>query len=57
MDKRKVNHTRPPKLYAPDQREILRSVPELQKPVGSFTSPRIALKAGVSPNVSNRTVG
>jgi len=55
-DRRKLNRGRPRKLSERDQRRILRSVHELRKSEGSFTSKRVATHAGLSKAVSNRTV-
>ncbi len=55
-DRRKENKGRPPKLTPHDKRQILRSVPKLRQTDGSFTSPRVAVEAGVGQKVSNRTV-
>jgi len=56
VDKRKYNRGRPTKLSKQDERAILRAVPKLRQTEGSFTTPRIAVEAGVSKSVSNRTV-
>ena len=55
-DKRKENKGRPSKLTPKDKRRILRSVKTLRATDGSFTSPWIAVEAGVASKVSNRTV-
>ena len=55
-DKRTHNKGRPSKLTPKDKRRILRSVPKLRDTDGSFTSPRIAVEAGVEDKVSNRTI-
>ena len=55
-DKRKDNKGRPSKLTPKDKRRILRSVQTLRATDGSFTSPRIAVEAGVESKVSNRTI-
>ena len=54
-DRRKSNRGRPPKLSERDQRHILRSIPDLRKSDGSFTSKRIAVHSGIT-HASNRTV-
>ncbi len=55
-DRRKLNTGRPRKLSERDQRRVIRSVQELRKSDGSFTSKRIASYTGLDKNVSNRTV-
>jgi len=55
-DKRTKNKGRPSKLSIQDRRLILRTVEKLRRTDGSFTSPRIALEAGLSNKVSNRTI-
>ena len=55
-DRRKFNTGRPSKLSERDRRRIIRSVLELRKSDGSFTSKRLASYAGLEKSVSNRTV-
>ena len=56
IDKRKFNRGRPSKLTPQDKRSILRAVPKLRQSDGSFTSPRVAMEAGVADKVHGRTV-
>ena len=55
-DRRVNNKGRPRKLTERDERRILRSIPELRRTEGSFTSKRIASHSGLSASASNRTV-
>lgn len=57
VDKRKYNKGRPRKLNDRDVRHIARTVVNLRRTVGSFTSRRVQLAAGIRvASVSNRTV-
>ena len=56
IDKRKFNRGRPSKLTPQGKRSILRAVPKLCQSDGSFTSPPIAMDAGVADKVHGRTV-
>ena len=56
IDRRKKNKGRSPKVSVRDMRSILRAVPKLRKTDGTFTSPRIAVEAGVETKFSNRTL-
>ena len=56
VDGRKKNKGRPCKLNEHDKRRVLRKVPKLRKTHGSFTAPRIRLKAGLEKRCSVRTV-
>ena len=47
---------RPSKLNNGEKERIVRSIDVLRETDGSFTSPRVAVKAGVETKVSNRTV-
>ena len=55
-DKRKSNKGRPKKINIQHERRILRAVKRLRETDGTFTSPRIALEAGLTTICSNRTV-
>ena len=55
FDKRKLNKGRPPKVTIHDKRRILRTVPNLRRTVGSFTSNRVQVESGMM-HVCNRTV-
>ena len=55
-DRRVNNKGRPRKLSERDERRVLRSIPELRRSEGSFTSRRVATHAGLAPNISNRTI-
>ena len=56
MDNRKFNSGRPRKLTERDKRSILKTIPKLRTEVGSFTSKRVKLEAGIGEDISNRTV-
>ena len=56
IDKRKNNKGRPPKLTARDKRNILRQVEILRRDYGYFTTKRLKVFAGVSPEISDETV-
>ena len=56
IDKRKQNKGRPSKLTDKEKRRILRAIPTLRKQEGSFTTPRIALEAGLTGKVCNKTI-
>jgi len=56
FDKRKQNKGRPRKLTDRDRRSLLRQVPILRETVGSFTTPRLRVAAGIAPNVCDETV-
>lgn len=56
VDQRAFNKGRPPKMTKRDKRNVLRAIPRLRRTVGSFTSPRVAMEAGLSGRVSSRTV-
>lgn len=56
VDKRKFNKGRPRKLSVKDIRYIKRAIPKLREREGSFTSPRIAVEAGISSKVSHWTI-
>ena len=56
LNLRTRNRGRPSKFSQQDRRAILRAIPKLRQAVGSFTSPRVALEAGVADKVSNRSV-
>ena len=57
VDKRKYNKGRPRKLSVRDTRHIARTILNLQRTMGSFTSRRIQLAAGIPvTRVSNRTI-
>ena len=55
-DKRKNNPGRPRKLTIHDGRQIVRAVTKLRHTVGSFTSRKVQLEAGLGTQVSNRTI-
>ena len=55
FDKRKLNKGRPPKTSCQDSRSVVRTVHNLRRLEGSFTSWRIQVESGVT-NVCNRTV-
>eukprot|EP00794_Sanderia_malayensis_P010595 gene10595-11716_t len=56
VDKRKNNKGRPPKLTVRDKRNILRQVEILRRDYGYFTTKRLKVFAGVSPDISDETV-
>ena len=56
IDKRKNNKGRPPKLTARDKCIILRQVEILRRDYGYFTTERLKVFAGVSPEISDETV-
>ena len=56
QDRRRNNRGRGKVLSSRDERSILRAIPRQREKVGRFTSPRLAMEAGVSGRVSNRTV-
>ena len=56
IDNRKFNWGRPRKLTERDKRSILKTIPKLRSEVGSFTSKRVKLEAGIGEDISNRTV-
>ena len=56
IDKHRFNRGRPSKLTPQDKHSILRSVPKLRQSDGSFTSPRVAMEAGVADKVHGCTV-
>ena len=56
IDKRRNNKGRPPKLTARDKRNILRQVEILRRDYGYFTTKRLKVFAGVSPEISDETV-
>ena len=51
FDARRNNKGRPKIISIQDHRVILRAIPKLVKSYGSFTSPRVGLKAGVEVKV------
>ena len=56
IDKWKNNKGRPPKRTARDKRIILRQVEILRRDYGYFTTKRLKVFAGVSPEISDETV-
>ena len=56
IDKRRNNKGRPRKLTARDKRNILRQVEILRRDYGYFTTKRLKVFAGVSPEISDETV-
>lgn len=52
----KTKKGRPKKLCAEEHQKIITSLHVLRETDGSFTSPRVAVKAGVATKVSTRTV-
>ena len=55
-DKRKNNKGRPSKLTDRDKRAILRQVPILRETVGSFTTKRLRVTAGIGNQVCDKTI-
>lgn len=55
-DKRKQNTGRPKKLSAQDKRALIREIPKLRESVGSFTTKRLKVAAGISKRVCDETV-
>ena len=56
FDKRTKNKGRPRKLTDRDRRSLLRQVPLLREAVGSFTTKRLRVAAGIDVNVCDETV-
>jgi len=56
VDNRKNNKGRPPILTPGEQYQCIKSLLELRETEGSFSSPRVALHAGISKKVCNKTV-
>jgi len=56
IDRRKFNRGRPSILKERDRRAIARVIPKLRKTEGSFTSPRIAVEAGLIGKVHPRSI-
>eukprot|EP00794_Sanderia_malayensis_P002718 gene2718-3143_t len=56
VDKRKNNKGCPLKLTVRDKRNILRQVEILRRDYGHFTTKRLKVFAGVSPDISDETV-
>ena len=50
-DKRKLNSGRPRKLTERDERAIIQEIPKLQDSVGSFTTKRLKVTAGIDERV------
>ena len=55
-DKRKQNTGRPRKLSKRDERAIIREIPRLRESVGSFTTKRLRVAAGIGKRVCDETV-
>ena len=55
LDKRKLNKGRPPKVTIHDKRRILRTLPNLRRTVGLFTSKRVQIESEMM-HVCNITV-
>ena len=51
-DRRVNNKGRPRKLFERDERRVLRSVPDLRRSEGSFTSRRLQAKPGSLPMIA-----
>ncbi len=56
FDKRTRNKGRPEKLTSRDKRNILRQVEILRRDYGYFTTKRLKVFAGISPQISDETV-
>lgn len=56
VNKSKFNKGRPRKLTEPDCDRLVQAVEDLRNTDGTFTSPRIAVKAELESAVSNRTI-
>ena len=56
IDKRKFNRGQLSKLTPQNKRSILRAVPKLRLSDGSFTSPQVAMEAGVVDKVHGHRV-
>ena len=56
IDRRKFNRGRPSELTPQNKRSILRAVSKLRQSDVSFTSPQVAIEAGIADKVHRRTV-
>ena len=56
VDLRNINQGKPPKLCAPEKRNILRETKLLEKEMGKFCAERVMVTTSIPPSISEETV-